>query len=208
MTQVVALRPEDAASLAADDGVRWSRMMLLAQDGDSQSYQRLLTEVAPYVRAMARRHLAHSPTHELEDAVQEVLLAVHGIRHTYERGRPFKPWLATIASRRLVDLYRRHSHRRRHEQAAMEDEIEFAASLEAGSADPQVEAERESGARQVRAAIDGLPPRQREAVELLRLRELSLREASAASRQPEGSLKVAAHRAIKSLRALLDKDPP
>jgi RNA polymerase sigma-70 factor (ECF subfamily) len=43
---------------------------------------------------------------------------------------------------------------------------------------------------------------------LLRLRELSLREASAASRQPEGALKVAAHRALKSLRALLDKDSP
>ena len=206
--QVVPLRSDDAATLAADDGARWSRLMLLAQDGDGASYQRLLTEVAPYVRAMARRYLAHSPMHELEDAVQEVLLAVHGIRHTYERGRPFKPWLATIASRRLVDLYRRHSHRRRHEQAALEDEIEFAASLEAEAGDPQALAERESGARRVRAAIGELPPRQREALELLRLRELSLREASAASRQPEGSLKVAAHRALKSLRALLDRDPP
>jgi RNA polymerase sigma-70 factor, ECF subfamily len=206
MPTVVPLRADDAATLAADDGARWSRLMLLAQDGDGQAYQRLLTEIVPYLRALARRHLAHSPLHELEDAVQEVLLAVHGIRHTYERGRPFKPWLATIASRRLVDLYRRHSHRRRHEQAAMEDEIEFAASLDADGADPLHEAERDSAARRVRAAIDGLPPRQREALELLRLRELSLREASAASRQPEGSLKVAAHRALKSLRALLDKD--
>ena len=79
---VVPLRVGDAASVAADDGARWSRLMLLAQDGDGQAYQRLLTEVAPYLRAMARRHLAHSPLHEVEDAVQEVLLAVHGIRHT------------------------------------------------------------------------------------------------------------------------------
>ena len=206
--RVVALRPGDVAPAAPDDGARWSRLMLLAQEGDGDAYQRLLTEVAPYVRAMARRHLAHSPMHELEDAVQEVLLAVHGIRHTYERGRPFKPWLATIASRRLVDLYRRQSHRRRHEHAALEDEIEFAASLAPDAGDPQAEAERESGARRVRAAVESLPPRQREALVLLRLRELSLREACAASRQPEGSLKVACHRALKSLRALMDKDPP
>lgn len=208
MAEVIALRPDDAARLGADDGARWSRLMLLAQDGDGQAYQRLLTEVVPYLRAMARRHLSHSPLHELEDAVQEVLLAVHGIRHTYERGRPFKPWLATIATRRLVDLYRRQSHRRRHEQAVLEDELEFAASFESGVDDPQAAAERDAGARQLRAAVGELPPRRREAIELLRLRELSLREAAAASRQPEGSLKVAAHRALKSLRTLLDKDPP
>ena len=151
---------EHESGVDADDGARWSGLMLLAQDGDTEAYQRLLREIVPYLRAMARRYLAQAPAHEHEDAVQEVLLAVHGIRHTYERGRPFKPWLATIASRRLGDLDRRGSHRRR---------------------------------------------QQREALELLRLRELSLREASALSRQPEGALKVACHRALKSLRTLLDK---
>lgn len=208
MRNVVALRPEDAAALATDDGARWSRLMVQAQDGDAQAYQRLLSELVPWLRTLARRHLAHSPAHELEDAVQEVLLAVHGIRHTYERGRPFKPWLATIASRRLVDLYRRQAHRRRHEQAALDQERELADAFEAGTSDPLAEAERESGARRVREAVEALPPRQREALELLRLRELSLREASAASRQPEGALKVAAHRAMKSLRAFLDKESP
>lgn len=208
MRNVVALRPEDDATLATDDGARWGRLMVLAQDGDGAAYQRLLTELVPWLRALARRHLAHSPLHELEDAVQEVLLAVHGIRHTYERGRPFKPWLATIASRRLVDLYRRQTHRRRHEQATLDDEREFDVALDGESCDPLAEAERESGARRVRAAVEALPPRQREALELLRLRELSLREASAASRQPEGALKVAAHRALKSLRAFLDKESP
>ena len=194
---------EHESGVDADDGARWSGLMLLAQDGDTEAYQRLLREIVPYLRAMARRYLAQAPAHEHEDAVQEVLLAVHGIRHTYERGRPFKPWLATIASRRLVDLYRRGSHRRRHERAAAEDGFEREAL--APTADPFDDAERHAGARQVRDAVAALPPRQREALELLRLRELSLREASALSRQPEGALKVACNRALKSLRTLLDK---
>ena len=159
--------------------------------------------IAPYVRAIARRYLGHGE--DTEDAVQEVLMVVHGIRHTFERGRPFKPWLGTIASRRCIDLLRRRAHRARHEMAD-EIDVEFHAHGDPG---PEDTLTREQDARRVRGAVDALPPRQRDAIALLRLQELSLNEAAETSKQTVGSLKVACHRAIGALqRTLAGKDHP
>ena len=86
---------------APDD---WGAWMARAQAGDQQDYRRLLQAIGPYLRAIARRMLGQD---EAEDAVQEILLVVHGVRHTYEPGRPFRPWLSTIATRRCIDILRR-----------------------------------------------------------------------------------------------------
>ena len=136
-------------------------------------------------------------------------MVVHGIRHTYERGRPFKPWLSTIASRRCIDILRRRAHRLQHEMATGED-IEDDAH--AGHS-PEDTLSRQQDAGTLRHAVAGLPERQREAIRLLKLNELSLNEAAAESDQSIGSLKVACHRAMKSLQnslakhALARKDP-
>lgn len=216
MTNVIGLHRKHASGPApagppvpsAHDDGHWAGLMVLAQDGDKAAYHRLLSEIVPYVRAIARRWLAgnRGASADIEDAVQEVLLAVHRVRHTYERGRPFRPWLSTIANRRIIDLLRRQSQRDRHESFA--DDL----ALREGAAgppdaDPERQAMRAAGADDLRRAVAELPARQREAVELLRLRELSLAEAAAASRQNVGSLKTAFHRALKSLRDALSEDP-
>lgn len=193
----------EAAQAPADDDAHWAAQMLRAQDGDKVAYHQLLEAIAPYVRAIARRYLGRDE--DVEDAVQEVLLVVHGIRHTFERGRPFKPWLGTIASRRCIDLLRRRSHRAQHEQGSPADFDDHAH----GDYGPEDTLARHHDAHRVRRAVDALPPRQRDAVALLRLQELSLSEASAHSKQSVGSLKVACHRAMTSLqRALANKDSP
>ena len=192
-----------AAEERAADDARWAALMLRAQDGDKVAYHQLLQAIAPYVRAIARRYLGRGE--DVEDGVQEVLLVVHGIRHTFERGRPFKPWLGTIASRRCIDLLRRRTHRARHELGDPAEVDDYAH----GDPGPEDTLAREHDAHRVRSAVDGLPPRQRDAIALLRLQELSLNEASAHSKQSVGSLKVACHRAMTSLqRALSPKDSP
>lgn len=194
-------QPPVASDRAADDA-HWAALMLRAQDGDKQAYHQLLQSIAPYVRAIARRYLGYGE--DAEDAVQEVLMVMHGIRHTFERGRPFKPWLGTIASRRCIDLLRRRAHRARHEMADVVD-VDYHAHGDLGPEDALL---REHEARRVRGAVEELPARQRDAISLLRLQELSLNEASEQSRQTVGSLKVACHRAMGSLqRALTGKDP-
>jgi RNA polymerase sigma-70 factor (ECF subfamily) len=182
----------------ADSEERWRGLMKAAQDGDRAAYNHLLREVAPFIRALAMRQL-RTPD-RAEDAVQDVLLTVHRVRHTYDPNRPFKPWLATITHRRCVDLFRRRGR-----TAAYETSNETAYET---FADPGA-----NRALEVHAATDGLgeaiaslPAQQREAVELLKLREMTLAEASEASGRSVAALKVNVHRAIKSLRARLVGD--
>lgn len=179
-----------------DAGPRWSDWMALAQDGDSARYHALLGEVVPYVRAIARRHLG--ACEEAEDAVQEILMTLHQVRHTYERHRPFKPWLATLATRRCIDLLRRRGYRLRNEVDGVDD----VDAHPQGGRGPEESASQGQQAASLHRAVAALPPRQREAIRLLRLNELSLAEAAAESDQSIGSLKVACHRAIRSLNAV------
>jgi RNA polymerase sigma-70 factor (ECF subfamily) len=64
----------------------------------------LLREVLPVLRAMVRR--ACRDAQDVDDIVQDVLLSLHAVRHTYDPARPFVPWLVTIARRRAADAMR------------------------------------------------------------------------------------------------------
>jgi RNA polymerase sigma-70 factor, ECF subfamily len=188
-------RSGDARAAGARD---WSQLMARAQDGDRDAYRALLEDIAPYLRALATR--CFRETGDIEDAVQDVLLTVHAVRHAYDPGRPFGPWLVAIANRRIVDQLRRQMRARSREiesTAAHETFSAHATNLQSNfndtSADEAV----------LHAAIEHLPPDQRQAIRLLKLEEMSLNEAALASGKSVSALKVATHRAIKSLRKLL-----
>ena len=191
-----------AAATPPSDGADWAALLVRAQDGDRQAYHAFLVGISPYLRAIARRYLG---SHDIEDAVQEVLVVVHEIRHTYEVGRPIKPWLSTIASRRCIDLLRRRSRRAGHE-VLNDTAADFAFTDAAG---PEEHAAMLDAGRRVREAVQALSPGQRQAVDLVHLRELTLGEAAAESTQTTGALKVACHRALKTLRKSLSaQDSP
>jgi RNA polymerase sigma-70 factor (ECF subfamily) len=181
---------------AKDARADWSLLMAQAQDGDQVAYGVLLHAVTPYLRALSRRGGIEAA--DTEDAVQDILLTLHSIRHTYDRARPFGPWLVAVARYRLGDRLRRQGKRLVRETALTEFHETF-------SDDQTNQQERLAEGRTLRAAIAELPTGQRRAVEMLRLEELSLKEASARSGQSETALKVALHRAIKALRKLLDR---
>ena len=129
--------------------------------------------------------------------MQEVLLSVHAVRVTYDPARPLMPWLSAIVRHRLADAGRRHIRQQAREIGVDDLDVTFQApaanSREETSGDPEALAQ----------AIEALPPGQRQAVELLKLRELSLKEASALTGMSIGALKIATHRAITSLRRVL-----
>ncbi len=179
---------------AGAENTDWGRLMAAAQGGDGDSYARLLRSVLPFVRAIIRHH--HRAPDRVDDVVQDVLLCVHRVRHTYDPGRSFSNWIGAIAHRRSVDALRRRVRIEKNETAS--DGYET-------FADPQANSDIESQDNKavLAEAMSALPAGQRRAVELLRLRELSLAEAARESGQSEGALKVSLHRAIQSLRNVL-----
>lgn len=178
-----------------DDG--WGELLAAAQRGESQAYRAFLQSAAPFARALVRRDLW---SHEgVEDVVQDVLLTVHRVRHTYQPGRPVKPWLAAIVRRRAIDALRKRGRVAAHE---VHDEAAYETSADSGANKLEVG----ESARAVHRMVETLPPKQKEAIELVKLKEMSLVEASAASGQSVAALKVNVHRALKRLRLAFGKD--
>lgn len=180
----------------ATNPAEWSELMGRSQKGDTAAYRRLLLGITPYLRAIAMR--AHRNPSDAEDTVQDILLTLHSIRDTYDCARPFKPWLAGIAQHRVADRLRIHGRAANREVALDLVHETFAApetNIEGAALDH----------RTLRAGLEALPPSQRRAVTLLKLQEMSLKEAAAVSGMSIVSLKVATHRGIQALRRLFEQ---
>ena len=174
----------------------WSQLMRAAQAGDRAAYERLLREISPLIRALVRRHCSNRA--DIEEMVQDTLLTLHRVRHTYDPGRPFCPWLAAIAWRRSIDALRRRIRVSKYETP----EHGVYETFSDAAANSDLEGVR--SAEEVEDLLRLLPARQREALQSLKLKEMTLAEASAASGQSVAALKVNTHRALKTLRALLE----
>src|SRR5580704_9718977 len=169
----------------------WSRMMKAAIAGDEGAYRRLLEEIARSVRAMARAAFARARVGDadIEDAVQETLLAIHLKRHTWDPGQPLAPWVYAIARHKVVDALRRRGRRR---AEPLEDFQEFLAALE--GEDPHALSD-------ARRLLETLPPRQRDIVTSISLDGQSIAATAARLSMSEVAVRVALHRALKSLGA-------
>jgi RNA polymerase sigma factor (sigma-70 family) len=174
-------------------------LMQSAQNGDASSYAQLLKEITPLLRYVIRRQRSFLSAEDIEDLVQDILLSLHAVRATYDPERPFLPWLMAITRNRMVDSARRYGRRAAHEVQVENLEVTF--SDEAANIDAAAYGDPEA----LRQAIETLPRGQREAIQMLKLREMSLKEAAAASGTSIGALKVSVHRAIASLRKALSK---
>ena len=176
---------------------RWQALMRAAQDGDNVAYARLLSEILPMLRRVVANKWPSAP--DVEDVVQEILLSVHSVRHTYDPGRPFMPWLMTITTRRVFDAARRRTTR-----SANETTVDVMPETFLGDG-AKTEQEISDDQETICRAVAQLPDGQREAVELMKLQGLSLHEASAVTGKSVASLKVSVHRAIKTMREMLER---
>lgn len=199
--------PDRRAPLSADPAIdkessdrQRAVWMAAAQAGDRCAYERVLADSTALIRSVARRHGV--PVDSLDDVVQETLLSVHRVRHTYDPARSYDAWLAAIASRRAIDMLRSHGRR-----SHRETDVELVLDLIPDGDDAGAASERAQGARHLHAAIAKLPPGQREAVEQMGLKEHSLAEAAAETGRSTGALKVNLHRALKALRDRLHGEP-
>ena len=172
----------------------WTDLMRSAISGDGAAYQRLLKAVTPVLRAAARRGLARAgqPVDQAEDIVQDILLAVHLKRHTWDANAPFAPWLFAIARNKLIDLLRR-----RGSASVFVNIDDFAETL------PGEPATETAPASEVAAQLQSLPARQRDVLQSIAVDSASIKDTAAKFAMSEGAVRVALHRGLASLTARL-----
>ena len=177
---------------------RWRGWMVAAQAGDAAAYEKLLLELLPHLRGFVRRRIGDSEA--LEDVVQNVFVSLHRARHTYRPERPFGPWLHAVARNAVVDHARARTRRRDREVSLASEGVPEPA------ADPVEPGTGRELSPELARALAALPDGQREAVELLQLRGLSVAEAALRVGVSRSALKVRAHRGYRALRARLASD--
>lgn len=171
------------------DEATYARLMAAAQKGDKAAYNVLLSEAGMWLERYFRRRV---PPHQLEDLVQDVLLALHAKRASYDTSRPFLPWLAAIARYRWVDHLRKVY---KHESDLLEDGHASEDSHE-DVVEARVSLER---------LFVHLPKKQVEAIELVRIEGCSIVEAAERTGQSESLIKVNIHRGLKKLATLIER---
>ena len=168
-------------------------LMIGGMGGNARAYQALLRLCADRLRAYFRRRLIGRDA-DVEDLVQETLIAIHTKRATYDPGLPFTAWLHAIARYRLIDFLRREGRRR---AVPMEEGFE---PVDEGQVDA-VLAELD-----VVALLAGLTEKQAAAIRLTRVQGYSIREAAVLSGQSEPAVKVNVHRGLGRLVAAIRSD--
>lgn len=176
--------------------VELRRLMLAALNGDGEAHRALLTNISGRLRAYfrARLHRIQRGLVEAEDLVQEVLIAVHTRRHTYDPSQPFTPWLYAIARYKFLDYLRRTKVST---ELPSDDSGELLARDDFDSVESALDLE---------TLMAGLSARTRQIIRDVKLDGLSVREAAARSGMSQSAVKVAVHRGLKTLARLMRKE--
>ena len=158
--------------------------------GDNTAYQMFLMELSAHLRAFLRKRLSRLPD-EVEDLVQESLLAVHNQRHTYDPDQPLSAWVQAIARYKLVDLLRRRSA---HELLTdpLDEEMDIFSTADADAAEAR---------RDLNKLLAELPDQQRLPIIHTKLEGLSVMQAATLTGMSESAVKVGVHRGLKALAA-------
>ncbi len=188
---------------------RLRNLLIRGLAGDGAAYRAFLQELSAHLRAFLRKRLASLPD-EVEDLVQESLLAIHNQRHTYDAGQPLTAWLHAIAKYKLVDLLRRRAKRERLTDP-LDEGFGFAAAADteaAGARRVLVEyvSRRADARRDLAKLLAQLPERQRLPIVHMKLEGLSVKEAAKRTGMSESAVKVGVHRGLKALAAMIRGD--
>ena len=165
-------------------------LMLQGLDGDAAAYHQFLKALSAHLRAYFRKRLFQRPD-EVEDLVQDTLLAVHNQRHTYRADQPLTAWVHAVARYKLIDLLRARASGESL-NVPLDDELElFAAS----------DTEAREAKKDLDTLLAGLPDRQRLPIVHVKLEGLSVVEAAQLTGMSESAIKIGVHRGLKTLAA-------
>jgi RNA polymerase sigma-70 factor (ECF subfamily) len=163
--------------------------MIGGLDGDADAYTALLGALVPLLRSFFGRRL-RGAADDVEDLVQETLMAIHTRRGTYDRSRPFVAWAYAVARYKMIDQFRRTRHMIQIEGL---EEILVAEGFEDACA-ARMDIDR---------LLDGLSPKQARAIRDTKVDGLSIAEAAQSAGLSDADIKVSVHRGLKALAARL-----
>jgi RNA polymerase sigma-70 factor (ECF subfamily) len=169
---------------------RLKTLLVAGLGGDQIAYRGFLQALALHVRGYLRRRI---PQHreDVEDLVQEILLAVHNARHTYRVDEPLTAWLHAIARYKLMDFFRSRA-RRESLNDPLDDHAEFLAVAD----DEPAQARHD-----ISKLLEDLPDKQRLPIVHMKLQGLSVTETARITGLSESAVKVGVHRGLKALAA-------
>lgn len=170
-------------------------LMVRGLAGDAGAHRRLLEQLGDRFRVFFRGRMRVGDPSFIEDLVQETLIAVHTRRESYNPEQPLRAWVYAIARYKLIDHFRRT--KTTGISVPVDEVDDLFSNEEADSSDP---------ARDVAALLEHLPQKQRVAIRLVKLEELSVREAAAQTGMSESDIKISIHRGMKKLSALVAKE--
>lgn len=171
------------------DEKRWSRLMVNAQAGDEKDYQVLLTELTQVIHGFLRNRFGIG--HFVEDCVQETLIAIHQARHTYDRRRPFRPWLFAIVRHKAIDTLRKQRTRQKVTGQYQETQEVLEQTGQVNEAEAEITRSR---------LLDALPEPHRKVLVLTKIIGFSVAETAERLGISQSLVKVRVHRAIRRLR--------
>ena len=170
---------------------RLRSLMLQSFSGDGASYRLFLDELSLHLRSFLRRRLSRKPE-EIEDIVQELLLAIHNQRHTYDSKLPLTVWVHAIARYKVIDWLRRRSRHDLKNDSLDEREELFAAPDDSGAAEASLD---------IAKLLKQLPERQRLPIQYVKIEGGSIAEAAKRIGISESAVKIGIHRGLKRLAA-------
>ncbi|WP_309684094.1 sigma-70 family RNA polymerase sigma factor [Polaromonas sp.] len=183
-------RIEERDARFADNESHLRALLLQGLGGDAAAYHGFLKALSAHLRAYYRKRLFQRPD-DVEDLVQETLLAVHNQRHTYRADQPLTAWVHAIARYKLVDLLRARAAREAMTDP-LDDELEVFASSDSDAAEAKKDLDK---------LLAGLPDRQRLPIVHVKLEGLSVVEAAQLTGMSESAIKIGVHRGLKALAA-------
>lgn len=165
-------------------------LMIASLDGDAVAYRALLGTMQTRLRIFFGKRLSRD-TAEVDDLVQETLIAIHTRRGTFDRSQMFTAWSYAIARHKLVDHFRRSG---RKPTVPLDDAPSLFVEDESAGIEARYDIEK---------ALESLPPATQALIRDIKLRELSNAEAARARGMSETAVKVAVHRGLKKLGSYL-----
>ena len=174
----------------------WAAAMRAERRGDAAAYEGLLADIAKTLRALIRGRLSRLGMngHETEDILQDVLIGLHTVRHSWDANRPFLPWLHAIVRYKLSDAVRRRRREARYRYDLTLEEWSYVPA--ATHEDPDL------GLVDLNRHLGELSAGQREVVRSLALEGASVRETAQKLKTSEGAVRVTLHRALQRLASI------